>query len=231
MTTPSPTTPCPPSPGQPYDSAGRPLPVRPGKVVAVVVAFLLVLVGGAVAWWAMRDGDGPFAGRPRVNDGKAGLSYAIPEGWQRNEDKLLDAFTSAVTGEGPGGAGGSGGSVLAGRAGGIPQARLKQQTERAAYSNAEFFCPDGGKTLRRSEATAVGDRPAHTVVVEVTRPACGTLHLRMTIISVDDDRSAFLIGLAQDKGDKDGGGGQGAAAREEGRGLVDAVIADAALTR
>lgn len=202
-------------------------------VVAAVVAFVLV-VGGAVAWWVTRDEGGPFAGRPRVNDEKAGLSYAIPEGWQRNEDKLLDAFTSAVTRKGPEetddtdgaddpeGGGATGATVLAGRSGAVPHAELRRQTERAASSNAEFFCPDGRRTLHESEATTVSDRPAHTVVLTVAHRACGTLHLRMTVISVDDNRSAFLIGLAYGHVRETG--------REQGRRLADAVIKDASVT-
>ncbi|MBH5338372.1 hypothetical protein IHE55_27705 [Streptomyces pactum] len=114
--------------------------------------------------------------------------------------------------------GGGGGSVVAGRAGGIPEHRLKSMAVSAAHSNAEFFCPDGRATLRESRATTVTGRPAHTVALKVSHRDCGTLHLRLTLASVDDDRSAFLIGLAT-----------WAERDVAGREMVDAVLADASL--
>ncbi|WEV23768.1 hypothetical protein OYE22_00175 [Streptomyces sp. 71268] len=167
-------------------------------MVAGLLTLALLLVGGATAWWLTRDEDrSALADQPRVTDEKAGISYAIPEGWERDKGGLIDAFTSAA---GEKSADGKGGSVMAGRAGGVPQSRLRYEAERAASSNAEFFCPDGKSTPQESKATTVGDRPAHTAVLKVTHSDCGTLYLRMTLVSLDDSRSAFLIGLAEQRG-------------------------------
>ncbi|KUJ36594.1 hypothetical protein ACZ90_70495 [Streptomyces albus subsp. albus] len=167
-------------------------------MVAGLLALALLLAGGATAWWLTRDeGHSPLAGRPRVTDEKAGISYAIPEGWKRDKGGLIDAFTSAI---GKSSSDGEGVSVMAGRADGIPQSRLRYEAERAASSNAEFFCPDGKSTPQESKATTVSDRPAHTAVLKVTHPDCGTLYLRMTLVSVDDSHSAFLLGLTGQKG-------------------------------
>ncbi len=204
----------PPPPGPGLTAPAPPPARRPGNrraVVAGLVALVLLLVGGTTAWWLTRDEDrSPLAGQPRVTDEKAGISYAIPEGWERSKGGLIDAFTSAA---GKKSGDGKGGSVMAGRAGGVPQPRLRYEAERAASSNAEFFCPDGKSTPQESKATTVGDRPAHTALLKVTHPDCGTLYLRMTLISLDDSRSAFLLGLTE----------------QQGREQVDRVLEDASL--
>ncbi|WKX71839.1 hypothetical protein [Streptomyces sp. XD-27] len=217
--------PYPPATGHPYPAPPSPEPPRNRRaVVAGVVALVLVLIGGALtAWWLTRDEDGDApaarprvedssapAARPRVKDEKAGISYAIPEGWKRDKGDLIDAFTTAI---GKKGSHGEGASVMAGRTGGIPQPRLRYETERAASSNAEYFCPDSKTTPQETKATTVSGRPAHTAVLKVTHPDCGTLYLRMTVVSVDDSRSAFLLGLSP----------------QQGRDEVDAVLKDASL--
>lgn len=167
-------------------------------MVAGLLALLLLLAGGATAWWVTRDEDrSPLAGQPRITDEKAGISYPIPEGWKPNKNDLIDAFTSAA---GMKSTDGEGSSVMAGRADGVPQSRLRYEAERAASSNAEFFCPDSKATPQESKATTVSDRPAHTAVLKVTHPDCGTLHLRLTLISLDDNRSAFLLGITEQQG-------------------------------
>ncbi|MEV5238027.1 hypothetical protein AB0K89_02670 [Streptomyces cinnamoneus] len=226
--------PVPPVP--PVPPAGRPRKRR-AAVTGVVVALVLALSGGtATAWWLLRDDDDPLAGRPRVTDSTAGLSYAIPKGWEHDEKKgLIRAFTSSIAtkgkdkdgedsgkaagrdSDGAGGGDGHGsGVVLAGRSGPVPQSELKRQTERAARSNAEFFYPDSRTTLEESRETTVSDRPAHTVTLAVDAGKQGTAHLRMTIIAARPTASAFLLGLAQSAG---------APAQQE----VDAVLASAAV--
>ncbi|GHG69193.1 hypothetical protein [Streptomyces griseocarneus] len=216
MTTPPPACPppYPPHPGYPPPfPPALPLPVARqrtrGAVVAGVVAVIVLVLaaGGGAAWWLTRGDDGPLAGRPRVTDEAAGISYAIPEGWKHEEKKkLISAFTSSITGKpsegaGTGGSGSQGGSVvLAGRAGAIPEADLQRQAERAARSNAEFFYPDGSSTREESRPTAVSGRPAHTVVMKVNDGKGGEAHLRMTLIAVDATHSAFLLGLTQPAG-------------------------------
>ncbi len=132
---------------------GSPLPTGPGtptppparrsesrRAVVAGLLALLLLVGGTTAWWLTRDEDrSALADQPRVTDEKAGISYAIPEGWEHEKSGLIDAFTSAA---GTKSADGEGGSVMAGRAGGVPRSRLRYEAEGAASSNAEFFCPD-----------------------------------------------------------------------------------------
>ncbi|MEU1817089.1 hypothetical protein ABZ543_18100 [Streptomyces roseifaciens] len=210
----------------PAPPAPAPAPRRPGhrrKLVAgAVAALVLLLVAGiAAGWWLTREEDSsPFAGRPRVTDGAAGLSYAIPGGWEHEEGKkLIGAFTSSVTkehagtgngtGSGSGASGEGGSTVLAGRAAAMPQAALQQQAERAARSNAVFFYPEGSSEVAESRPTTVGGRPAHTVALRVSEGkrgsavpegAGGTGHLRLTLIAVDDSRSAFLLGIAQPGG-------------------------------
>ncbi|MBB4887290.1 hypothetical protein WEB32_03745 [Streptomyces netropsis] len=197
--------PYPPSPVHLPPAPAAPARKRRAAVVGVVAVLVLALVSGiAVAWYMTNDDGGPLAGRPRVKDGAAGISYAIPEGWERNDKGgLINAFTSSVAMKGKAtGADGEGGgrTVLAGRAGGIPQSSLRQQTERAARSNAEFFYPDGRSTIEESRATTVSDRPAHTVALKVNDRQGHTAHLRMTLVSVDDSRAAFLLGVTQPAG-------------------------------
>ena len=205
------TPPMPQTPPQPY--AQYPQPPQPaggrrGRTVAVVVVVVLaVLAAGLGTWWWTRDGDeGPLAGRPRVTDARAGMSYGIPEGWERNDKKgdLIGAFTSSIASKGKGFADSAeegneeegGGVALAGRSGAVPESSLQRETERAARSNAEFFYPDGSSELKESEAVTVDGRPAHTVALVVRDGEGGTAHLRLTLVSVDGTRSAFLLGLA-----------------------------------
>ncbi|MCC3769335.1 hypothetical protein K6I34_001481, partial [Streptomyces sp. UNOC14_S4] len=199
-----------------------PVPRRRGPVVAgVVAALVLVLaVTSATAWWLLRDGAGdnasPLAGRPRVTDGRAGISYAIPEGWERSDRKLIDAFTSSINTKR--GTGDTGSMVLAGRSDPVPQADLQRQVERAARSNAVFFYPDGSSRLAESRPTTVSHRPAHTVVMQVNDGRGGSARLRMTLIAASDHASAFLLGIDQPTGpaeDKE----------------VDAVMESATVTR
>ncbi|WP_144440812.1 hypothetical protein [Streptomyces roseifaciens] len=204
----------PPAPPAPAP-AGRPGHRRKLVAGAVAALVLLLVAGIAAGWWLTREEDSsPFAGRPRVTDSAAGLSYAIPEGWKHEEGKkLIGAFTSSVTkehaGSGSGASSEGGSTVLAGRAAAMPQAALQQQAERAARSNAVFFFPDGSSEVEESRPTTVGGRPAHTVALKVsegrrgtgsTDGSGGTGHLRLTLIAVDDSRSAFLLGIAQPGG-------------------------------
>ncbi|MCF3106510.1 hypothetical protein IPZ58_33830 [Streptomyces roseoverticillatus] len=205
MTTPHPHLTLPPAPAPPAPSpSGRGPGNRRTMVTGAVAALVLLLVaGGAAGWWLTRDEDTtPYAGRPRVTDDAAGLSYAIPEGWEHDgQQKLISAFTSSVTKKQAGGEGGS--TVLAGRGGAVPQPALQRQTERAARSNAEFFYPDGSSELEESRPTTVDGRPAHTVALRVSDGKQGTGtpgHLRLTLVAVDDSRSAFLLGVAQPGG-------------------------------
>ncbi|MFD9885215.1 hypothetical protein ACFWZT_27555 [Streptomyces alboflavus] len=208
MTSTPPMPPTPPQPYAPYPQPPQPAGGRRGRTVPVVVAVVLaVLAAGLGTWWWTRDGDeGPLAGRPRVTDARAGLSYGIPEGWERNDKKgdLIGAFTSSIASKGKGLADpaeeGSeeegGGIVLAGRSGAVPESSLKVETEQAARSNAEFFYPDGSSEVKESEATTVDGRPAHTTALTVRDGEGGTAHLRLTLVSVDGTRSAFLLGIA-----------------------------------
>ncbi|WP_159395185.1 hypothetical protein [Streptomyces albireticuli] len=188
-----------PQPYPPFPASPPPLPGRAprgrGALVAGTVAVLVLALCGGAAWWLTRSDGDPLAGRPRVTDSAAGLSYAIPEGWKDSgREKLIGAFTSSV---GPERAEREGGStVLAGRAGPVPEEALKPQAERAARSNAVFFSPDGRSTLEESRATKVSGRPAHTVVLRLEDGEGGTGHLRMTLVQVDAGRSAFLLGIA-----------------------------------
>ncbi|MEU9111118.1 hypothetical protein AB0D04_04760 [Streptomyces sp. NPDC048483] len=191
-----------PSPAQP-----SPLPLsdtRPRNrraLVAGIVAVLILLAAGgtATAWWLTRDkDDSPLADRPRVTDKAAGLSYAVPEGWTKRKGDLIAAFTSSIATQRTHDKGGS--VVLAGRGRSMPQSALKQQTEIAARSNAEFFYPDQGSMVQESRATTVSGRPAHTVALKVNDGKGGTGHLRLTLIAADKRRSAFLLGVARPAG-------------------------------
>ncbi|MFF4953435.1 hypothetical protein ACWC2K_05335 [Streptomyces chattanoogensis] len=207
--------PVPPSPPQLPPARPRNRRALVAGIIAVVV--LLVAGGTATAWWLTRGEDGsPLAGRPRVTDKAAGLSYALPEGWKEGKrGGLIAAFTSSITARHTADKGGS--MVAAGRARSIPESALKRQAESAARSNAEFFYPDGGSTVEESRATTVSGRPAHTVALKVHDGRGGaTGHLRLTLVAADDSHSAFLLGLAQPAG---------AAERKE----LDAVLESAAL--
>jgi hypothetical protein len=165
-----------------------------------VGALVLVLAAGtATTWWLTREEDNsPLAGRPRVEDTKAGLSYGIPEGWKRNDgEKLIDAFTSMLVRKPTPGSGDEEAStVLAGRGQGVPREALKEKAELYARSNAEFFYPDGSSTPKESRQTTVSGRPAHTVTLNVRNGEGGTGQLRFTLVRLGESRSAFIMGVA-----------------------------------
>ncbi|GAA0589512.1 hypothetical protein [Streptomyces crystallinus] len=221
MTTPSFVSP-PPLPPTPPFQPGRP-PARRAWLAGAVGALVLVLLAGAAVWWLARDeDDSPLAGRPRVTDSAAGLSYGVPEGWKRNDGKdLIQAFTSSITTKGPDGHGGA--AVLAGRGAPVDESSLKQRTETAARSNAEFFYPDGTSSREESRATTVSGRPAHTVVLNVHDDSGRAGRIRLTIVERGDDRSAFLLGVTESPA-----GASEPAEQIDGR-EVDAVLASAAV--
>ncbi|MFE0252006.1 hypothetical protein [Streptomyces sp. NPDC059010] len=237
------TTPYPPSPQQPpyppmtpttthttptTPVADFPLPPPPGRprgrrgiVVAVVTVVVLLLAGGGFAVWRLVYGDdgGPLAGRPRVSDSASGISYAIPEGWKQGKGKLIGAFTSTIAqkqADNEGADDSSGSTVLAGRGEGVAEGQLGAYTERWARSNAEFFLPYRRMSKGESRALTVDGRPAHTVVVNVADSDTGPGRLRMTVVSVDDSRVAFLIGITT--------GSDGNAEQNTGPETVDAVL-------
>ncbi|MBL1101097.1 hypothetical protein [Streptomyces coffeae] len=195
----------PPAPGHLPPHPAAPRRVRRGRAAGAVAVLLVLAAGAGATWWLTHDEDGsPLAGRPRVADRAAGLSYGIPEGWKRNKGGLIDAFTSSITQrrakDAPGAvdhAEEDGSVVLAGRGGPVPPSALRQRAESAARSNAEFFYPDGSSTLEESRAVEVDDRPAHTVALTVRDRESGTdHHLRLTLVSVRDDRAALLLGVS-----------------------------------
>ncbi|MBD0741413.1 hypothetical protein [Streptomyces sp. CBMA152] len=214
MTTPLSVSP-PPLPPMPPLQSGRPR-TRSAWIVGAVGALVLVLLAGAAVWWSTRDEDSsPLAGRPRVTDSAAGLSYAVPEGWKRNDGKgLIQAFTSSITTKGPDGQGGA--AVLAGRGRPVDESALQRNTEAAARSNAEFFYPDGKSTLEESRATTVSGRPAYTVALSVHDESGRSGRIRLTIVAQSGDQSAFLLGVTESPEPTD--------SRE-----VDAVLASAAV--
>ncbi|MFI1102066.1 hypothetical protein [Streptomyces melanogenes] len=213
MTTP-PSVSTSPFPPAPSHRPGHPRGRR-AWIVGAVAALVLVLVAGATVWWLTRDeDDSPLAGRPRVTDDSAGLSYAVPEGWKSNDGKdLIQAFTSSITTKDSGGQGGA--AVLAGRGRGIEESDLKQRTEAAARSNAEFFYPDGKSTVEESRNTTVSGHPAYTVALSVRDDSGRAGRMRLTIVTRSGDRSAFLLGVTEspERGDSE---------------VVDAVLASAA---
>ncbi|MDI3417987.1 hypothetical protein [Streptomyces luteolus] len=164
-------------------------------VIAAVVLALLAAAG--VAWWLLRD-QSPLAGRPRVTDKAAGVSYGIPEGWKQKKGELLSAFTSTIDKKPVNGK--EWGTVIAGRGNAVPEPELKERTERYAWSNAEFFSPNGTSKLLKSEPTAVDGRAAHTATVRMEDGDGGNLYMRMTVVSVNDSRAVFLLGLFAEPG-------------------------------
>ncbi|MCE0447228.1 hypothetical protein LT493_31590 [Streptomyces tricolor] len=86
-----------------------------------MIALLLVVAGGVAAVrWVRGGDDGPLAGRPRVTDTRAGLSYGVPEGWKHDaaqDKKLIGAFSSQIGNAPAAKSAETGGTVLAGRAG------------------------------------------------------------------------------------------------------------------
>lgn len=192
------TTPMPPALPQQPPAVRRRSPRKP----LLLALVLLVLAGAGLAAWraTARDG-GPLDGRPRVSDTAAGISYGIPEGWTAgDEEELIDAYTSTMS-RGTDEDGGS--VVLAGRGGAVPREALEERAEAAARSNAAFFYPDGGSRVVESRAVEVDGRPAHTVALRVTDGEGGTGHVRLTLVRVDDGRSAFLLGVAQPAGPRE----------------------------
>ncbi|MFF9768334.1 hypothetical protein ACF1GT_17260 [Streptomyces sp. NPDC014636] len=195
MTTPPSVCPPPLPPTPPLPSGQR--RTRRAWITAAVGALVLALLAGAVRWWLTRDdGSSPLAGRPRVTDTAAGLSYAVPEGWKRNDSKgLIQAFTSSITTEGPEGRGGA--AVLAGRGRPVDESTLRQWTETAARSNAEFFYPDGTSRVEESRATKVSGRSAYTVVLSVRDDSGRAGRIRLTLVARSSEQSAFLLGVTE----------------------------------
>ncbi|MEW2160319.1 hypothetical protein AB0950_34380 [Streptomyces sp. NPDC007189] len=195
MTTPSPTT----HPAHPHPAPQSPPPRSRRRSAVGLVAAPMVLVCAVVAVRSSGDGDSrPLEGRPRVTDTRAGLSYAVPEGWTHDPAKdkdLIDAFTSRIGTAGSGGPGPGGGSVVAGRAGQpVARADLPRATETAARSNAEFFFPDRPASVEESRDTVVDGQPAHTTVLRVAGEE-GTARVEMTLITVHGERTSFLLGV------------------------------------
>ncbi|MEV8532879.1 hypothetical protein [Streptomyces sp. NPDC051211] len=192
----------PPPPAAAFGPPPSMQPQRRTRRTAVVCALALVLaLLAAAGWWLLGDrDDAPLAGRPRVTDAAAGISYGIPEGWKQPEEqgKLINAFTSTIGKTDKDTK--TGATVLAGRAGTIPEAELKQRAERSARSNATFFFPDGRSTIDESHPTTVSGRPAHTVTLKIDDGDGGTAHLRLTVMTLSDARSAFLLGVTQPNG-------------------------------
>lgn len=120
---------------------------------------------------------------------------ASPEAEGSGGKDLIQAFTSSITTKGPGGQGGA--AVLAGRGRGVDESALKQRTETAARSNAEFFYPDGRSTVEESRATTVSGRPAYTVALDVRDESGRSGRMRLTIVTRNGDRSAFLLGVTE----------------------------------
>ncbi|WP_159401558.1 hypothetical protein [Streptomyces sp. NRRL F-5053] len=205
------TAPDEPAPGAPAGTGGGPeadgpalLRVLHGRrraAVAGVVGAVVFALAGAVTlgrWLVAGEQRGPLADRPRVTDGRAGLSYPVPEGWTRSApDDLVPAFTSSVT---AGGRGGPGGLVAAGRSPAVSGERLRSAAERAARSNAAFFFPDGGSRPLSSHRTEVDGHRAHTVTLRTRDGRGGTGTLRLTLVSVDAAHAAFLLGVAPGAG-------------------------------
>ncbi|MFF4044855.1 hypothetical protein [Streptomyces sp. NPDC001816] len=205
MTSPSPSH----SPITPFPypaQAPQPAPRRPRRRLLVGAMALILVAACAVAavWWSKGEENDPLAGRPRVTDTRAGLSYAVPEGWKHDAAKdkdLIDAFSSTMS-RTSGAASSGGGTVLAGRAGQtVPRAQLRRAAESAARSNAEFFYPDRPATLEESHATEVDGRPAHTAVLRIRNGDDGTARLEMTLVTVDGERTAFLLAVTTDEAD------------------------------
>ncbi|MFE1313946.1 hypothetical protein [Streptomyces sp. NPDC058755] len=192
----------------PYPAqAPQPAPRRPRRRLLVGAVALILVAACAVAavWWSKGEEDDPLAGRPRVTDTRAGLSYAVPEGWKHDAAKdkdLIDAFSSTMSRTSGAASSSGGGTVLAGRAGQtVPRAELRRAAESAARSNAEFFYPDRPATLEESHATEVDSRPAHTAVLRIRNGDDGTARLEMTLVTVDDERTAFLLAVTTDEAD------------------------------
>ncbi|MEU9097080.1 hypothetical protein [Streptomyces sp. NPDC048361] len=199
MTTPPPVSMPPFPPLPPFVPVPVPQPAPRGRRAWLIVgvgALVAVLLAGVTVWWLVRDDDhSPLAGRPRVTDTVAGLSYAIPEGWKQDQSKdLISAFTSSIARTGADSH--SGAVVMAGRGGPADESSLRRLTESAAHSNAEFFYPDSTRTLEESQPTKVSGRPAYTVVLN-THDTDGTEgRLRLTVVTQNSGGSAFLLGIA-----------------------------------
>ncbi|MCG0062354.1 hypothetical protein L0F81_03465 [Streptomyces tricolor] len=206
MTTPTPsatTYPPTPHPGP----APQHAPARSRWwAVAGVIALLLVVAGGvATVRWVRGGDDGPLAGRPRVTDTRAGLSYGVPEGWKHDaaqDKKLIGAFSSQIGNAPAAKSTETGGTVLAGRAGqAVPRAGLERATESAARSNAAFFFPDRPATLEESHATTLDGQPAHTAVLRIQGEQ-GSSRLKMTVVTIHGERTSFLLGLTTGAADR-----------------------------
>jgi hypothetical protein len=173
--------------------------------IGLSALVLVAACAAAAVWWTRGEDGGPLAGRPRVTDTRAGLSYGVPEGWKHDAAKdkdLIDAFSSQVSRR-SGKSSPDYATVMAGPSGRtVPQADLRVTTESAARSNAEFFFPDQQATLEDSHATEVDGRPAHTAVLRIQNGDEGTARLEMTLVTVHGEHTAFLLAVTSDAADK-----------------------------
>lgn len=155
-----------------------------------------VACAGAALSWPGKSGD-----RPRVNDTRAGVSYAVPEGWRHDpaaDRQLLGAFSSRIS-RASDTTPAEDATVLTGAAGRpVPSAGLRRAAEGAARSNAAFFFPDAAPTLTESRRTELGGHPAHTVALDVPHDG-GTARVELTVVA--GDHPAFLLALASDAAD------------------------------
>ncbi|MCZ0991359.1 hypothetical protein O1M54_48040 [Streptomyces diastatochromogenes] len=167
MTSPSPIAPL-PYPAQPP----RPAPPRPRRrlLVGAVALILVAVCAVAAAWWSKGGESDPLAGRPRVTDTRAGLSYAVPEGWKHDAAKdkdLIDAFSSTMS-RASGAASSGGGTVLAGRAGQtVPRADLRRAAETPPAPTPSSSSPTGRPPWRTRT-------PPRWTAGPPTRPSCGS---------------------------------------------------------
>lgn len=189
-------------PHQPAPAPGTPRRYRRPLFAGAVVAFALVLAA-AIGWWlTVGAGNPTLEGRPRVTDGRAGISYGIPEGWKRTKGDMIDAFTSGISRRQRGVEGG--GVVSAGRGGPVPPSALRREAEKAARSNSEFFFPDRAPSTVRSEPTTVDRHRAHTVVLTTEDDEGRPGRLTFTLVArVRGGDCAFLEGVRQGTGARD----------------------------
>lgn len=200
-------------PPQPYPvggqgfQAGPPPPLPPparnrhGGVIAVVIVLaLLVVGGGAGTWWYLSDRGGDSPGEPQaeglvVEDAESGISYTLPEGWEKfpSED-LIDAFTSSASYTTETGSA----SVFAFSSEAITDEEMSMSTSTIAGENSEYFYPYAeDRQILISEPIEVDGQEAYRFTWQVSNADEEPMYGHLLHILTDDNRSVFLMGIVQ----------------------------------
>ncbi|WP_205324522.1 hypothetical protein [Glycomyces sp. YM15] len=161
---------------------------------------LLVVGGGAGAWWFLADpgGDGPGSSQAEglvIEDSESGVAYSLPEGWEEfaSED-LIEAFTSSASVTTETGSA----SVFAFSGEGMTDEEMSMSTSIIAGENSEYFYHYAeDRQILISEPIEVDGQEAYRFTWQVSKADDEPMYGHIVHILTDDNRSVFLMGIVQ----------------------------------